>query len=976
MITTTRPTLLILVLSSSERRLRAAIRRGERKGLAPRLVCPFYDLDVAPALDGHPIAFPMDYLDSQAIDGVYQAAFDWQKSFPATRLADGRTVYDWRLDEQQPPTIWSWLYRLYPHVHLRIRLITTILAIVRKESPHSMVIVGEDEAFPWQGELIRRTIARHFPALCDSRRVPAPKRKPKRRTSKSTRHARKPRRRAHKPKRRRRTPKWRHNLRARTWAAAKRILRPPVFTLERWIIRLEQRLGTDRLGRRSAKPPPAEAGALGAAHLRFLSFIPPRHLLLRRPHRPAQAGRADFRYDHASRAINITTNGSKYRCRWWRACPWRVKSSLRLGLRDLQMHGAEILITICNGRFEDQLRIDSSGLRLRSSGLVYALPRAEATIVFSLKVAKSTVLVDGVERFRARARSTPDTRSELSLEIRPESPGGTLSASITEARIIYEALRGVRRPRALRAKRPTPTPPTPPIPVKSAVERELEELDQRSARFSDRFDGHALLLLAGRKGCQWLLSRSRGGWILWDEYIELVPEALLDYCRANNWRLTILYAGEPPAFTRERRSYSERFPDCVDELATHSVRALLFAKHSQLEDRYARAVDELLDDRGFAAAFSYQGVRFSDQISDLAYDNIRTLGLHFLSQVHGWSQVLGRLKPDVVFGGRMEHKPAINLACHACKVPTVTTKLGISEEMLPSVIAVRPDGAFDHASYPDLFLVWGDRQRDYLRRKIPQLRSDIAASGRTRNDSFVNELGHVDTKRILRRLKFAYDDVIVIFGATCRTRYGQLPEAQWGACCMCPREYRRSLESLIELIDAVPRLRIMVKPHPADDVAMIERLIRSIGSPRVSLVTRDMGYHNSELLAVSKLFVSSVSSMFAEAVLSGRVAVNIWTPDVNYLYEQARNDLYGTISVTVKGGDELRDTVRRLLHDEALYTREHQRAVSNLGHLFGDTDGHNARRAVELGCAMVRRPEMSPPTVSVSAGLHARHDRG
>ena len=211
-----------------------------------------------------------------------------------------------------------------------------------------------------------------------------------------------------------------------------------------------------------------------------------------------------------------------------------------------------------------------------------------------------------------------------------------------------------------------------------------------------------------------------------------------------------------------------------------------------------------------------------------------------------------------------------------------------------------------------------------------------------------------------QRLGYGTDNVVVIYGANCRSRYGQLPNKPWGTCCLSPAGYRRGLIALIDLMETIPELRIVVKPHPADDIPMIRDVIDQLDSPGVSMVTNDMGFHNSELLAVSKLLVSSVSSMFAEAVVSDRVAVNLWLPEANYLYERARTELYGKISVTVNDLEELKRTVTRLLEDESLYQSELRRAKRNLGSIFGEIDGNNARRAVDTGCSIDRSAESAP----------------
>ncbi|MHC5024579.1 MAG: hypothetical protein ACYTGG_11855, partial [Planctomycetota bacterium] len=895
----------------------------------------------------------------------------------------------------EPPTIWSWLYRLHPHVHLRIRLIRTVLAIMERERPTCVAILGDDQAFAWKRALIVRTIAAHHPQVpvdpvhaldrlraIIQRGIRSPIAPLQRGSSRLAGVRRRVGRMIVVPGAtiaytgidaaiRTRDATLQLARAARDGArhaavAGEATIRFVAKRVEGWVIRAEQRLRIDRRGLLRGRVPVKTTERLAPGHLRVLRFCPPRYLPLRQARRPVQSGAAAFRYDKSERALHVSTSGTDYAIRWPRASRWRLKTSVMLTVRDVQAVGAHVLVTIDNGRNVDALRIDGSGLRLRSSGLLVPLSGNETTIGFNLYRSRTTVTVDGVECLRTRAGVSTGDEAGISLALRLAAPEDSLSMWLSQARLVYHVKpqswhwprrrpgRRARRPRRVRGSVALPATESAAAPLaRVAAEEQLAALEARTSRFaSGEFVGHALILLSGRSGSKWFYSRRRDHWFLWDEYIEYVPDALLEHCRRHHWRLTVLYLGEPPVFSDERRSYTERCPEFVDELSTLELRDVLAERQRDPPPGHDEHVDRLLADPAFAAAFSYRGVQFFDQVCELVGHSVRTLGLNFISQVHGWRQAIAQLQPDVVFGGRLEFKQAINLAAHELGARTVTVKLGVSEEMLPSVIAVRPDGMYDAPFFPDLFLVWGSMQQEYLRSRLPELESAIGVSGRTRSDSFINEAQDLDTEDIRRRLDFGPDDLVVIFGATCRTRYGQTPGERWGACCMSPARYRTCLAALLELEDRFPTLRVMVKPHPADDLEMIRGMIHELGSPRLSLVTRDMGFHNSELLAVSKLFVSSVSSMFAEAVISGRVAVNIWTPDVNYLYEQARTELYGAISETVRDVESLRETVTRLLADASCYEQALSRARLGLPRLFGEMDGQNARRAVEQGLAL------------------------
>ena len=139
---------IIFILDPAE--ALAAKNLCEQLGFATLLFAPSYDRQLLEHAAAEPVAVPRDYLTPEDIDRHYAAAFDWQKRMPATRLKSGKTLEAWNIDPSLPTALWSWLPSLYPHVHLRIRLIDTVLKVVGAESPNAFVITGADPAFPWQ----------------------------------------------------------------------------------------------------------------------------------------------------------------------------------------------------------------------------------------------------------------------------------------------------------------------------------------------------------------------------------------------------------------------------------------------------------------------------------------------------------------------------------------------------------------------------------------------------------------------------------------------------------------------------------------------------------------------------------------------------------------------------------------------------------------------------------------------------------
>ncbi|MCW5697414.1 MAG: CDP-glycerol glycerophosphotransferase family protein [Bauldia sp.] len=454
-----------------------------------------------------------------------------------------------------------------------------------------------------------------------------------------------------------------------------------------------------------------------------------------------------------------------------------------------------------------------------------------------------------------------------------------------------------------------------------------------------------LYLGRGQPGTRWFRDPRTGAWTLMDIYAENVPEALASWCRAHGWRLTVFTEGAPHAYEGDRLSYEARYPGVAEEILASEVNPFFPSRgtvSAAFEDHYR----QLVLDPGFRDAFSYDGVPLFETLRDQV-PLLARLAAGYVFGRGRWMEVLRALKPAIVVGGRLDTRGDLNSAAHALGVMTVGVKLGISEEMLTPFAIADADGRFLSDAFPDALAVWGESQRDLIRRRFPDCTAELIVSGRTRNDTFVAVAGAEEAGARLRDfLGIAAQTRIIVYGANHQTKYGQGATAEFGAVCMSPESYRRGLEELDRLAAGRGDAVVVVKPHPADDVAFIRSAVESAGSPRLRLLVDDDGFHNAELLAQSDVFVSSVSSMFAEAVLADCPAINLWTPDVNYLYESHRRDIYGTIATTVEDWDALAAETTRLLDDPAYRRSQLAQTRAALEPIFGGFDGRNAERLV------------------------------
>ncbi|HLO75851.1 MAG TPA: CDP-glycerol glycerophosphotransferase family protein [Magnetospirillum sp.] len=665
---------------------RQAIAALAAQGWRVQVVAADVDVAVPPALA------PMEVLTARHTDAIYAAANAWQRAMPGVRLAAGEALHDLRPWPDAPPAVWAWLNRLYPFVHVHIRLIELVHAAVSRFGPTGWAVVGDDPAFPWRRGLVERCLRSFCPQ-------------------------------------------------------AQPLLPEPAVVVE-------------------AEQPPAE----------------------------------ELRADVMPR-------------------PTPLRSAVRWLLRRV----------------------------------VPAKPR-------------------------------------------PVDPALTLAA---------DAL----------------PPPT-----------------------------DIALVMRGKRGSVWHFNRQTAAWGVRDEYIENVPEAVIDACRAAGQTLTIIYHGEPPDTDDQRRGYAQRYPDVVREVATGPLSDFFRAHRRAVAKRIpADFHARYLADPAFAGAFSHRGVGYWDFLRPHAEGHIPQLVLAVLCQYEAWRVVFGRLAPKVVVGGRMEAVPTMTQAAHAVGARVVSVKLGVGQEMMPSTIADRPDGSYAADAFPDALAVWGEYQADLLGKEFPHYPGRVVATGRTRSDTFAADT--LPRAEVRQRLGIPEDARLIVYAATARTHYARWPEAGHGACCLSLQGFEAGLRALAALADQ--RTWVLVKPHAADDLERIAALVAACGNPRVTLMRPGGAIHNADLLGASDVLASSLSSIFAEAVLLDCPAVNLWLPEVNFLYEEQRCRLYGRIAVTVETAEAMAEAVARLLNDPQARAAELARAKAALTDIIGPVDGRNAERVAALVMEML-----------------------
>jgi len=527
---------------------------------------------------------------------------------------------------------------------------------------------------------------------------------------------------------------------------------------------------------------------------------------------------------------------------------------------------------------------------------------------------------------------TPRWQVELAADAVDRSSEG---ASFTERRV---ASAGVVAPAAAGAEPRSPAATTP--------REDLQRfLDENEAARQIPTAGHLVLIMRGVGRAQ----NRRGQQLLSDEYSEGVVDAALPRCRSQGWRLTVVYEGEAPS--RESSSRGRRGEAPVVEVGTRDLRERL-RRQAEWQPVGTDRIEAFLLDPAVAETARHRGIDLMSSLAPVLAAHISRLADQ-ASRLTGWRSIFRELRPDVVLGGRLEANPLLVGAAARAEAVTVSVKLGLGEEMIPAVMAYKSDNTFDGENFPDVLVVWGEEAESLLRRSAPDMTAEIVVGGRPRNDSFVSvPTSRRLSARLLRSLGIPRRARVVVYGATSFTQYGREPGDPHGACVMSPDGYRRCLRVLTELSDvSLGDVWVVVKPHPADREELIREWISDLARPNVVFVSPRGGVHNVELLNAASLFVSSPTSMFGEAALSGVPSINLCTPDVTFFYEPGKCELFGRIAVNVHSTDELSGQAGELLASRARRDEEVARARAALPAIFGPLDGQNATRIVDAAMA-------------------------
>jgi len=454
-----------------------------------------------------------------------------------------------------------------------------------------------------------------------------------------------------------------------------------------------------------------------------------------------------------------------------------------------------------------------------------------------------------------------------------------------------------------------------------------------------------MFIARGVPGNRWY-EGANGEMVLKDEYAENIPEALVEICKAIGWRLIVFFAGRSPEFDGDRRKYSEKHANIAVEMDFSDFDFSVSKRKGKILRETKDNFSKYGNTQEFKQLFEYKGVNFADQIQFKAAQDIPALSANMQTLFEFWNEIFKVTTPKIVIAGRLDVMPYVVSAAKQNNVHVCNVKLGVGEEMLLPFAVKDKKGGAENRIAPDVTILWGSKQKTLIQNRFPDYPTELVVSGRTRNDSFAAPITSMQLDSVRKNLSLKNNEEVILFGGNSRTFYGIADEENSGTCCLSPYSLKASIETLANYAAKRRLCKVIVKPHPVDDCDLIEEICKNLDN--VIFIHPVNAVHNSILLSLSDIFVSSASSMFTEAITAGCLPINLWINDVNYLYEFERKKIWGDLSVNVESIEKLPEVIEPFLDNEELRSTTCRQFEEKLPLYAGRTDGLNSERAVAL----------------------------
>lgn len=360
-----------------------------------------------------------------------------------------------------------------------------------------------------------------------------------------------------------------------------------------------------------------------------------------------------------------------------------------------------------------------------------------------------------------------------------------------------------------------------------------------------------------------------------------------------------------------------------------------------------QAWQRLILDQGFRQAFRYKDVDLWDVLSP----DFRWAFVHVAHDSVLYIEAFRRLLQQIGASAVVmyNYEGALRKLCAATVVERIPS-LGVQQALGPyghglnhRVSGYRPPTAPAEGfgcPVPEKIALWGERHRDRLFHRYGYPEHMLEVTGYTRLDAFARESHTLNRNRIRRRLGLQPDGKAVLFASVCRAA---------GTHITLEDHYIATFRELVHLVSDLDGVELLVKPWAGDNVTFIRQVVASLGTSKVVYIDPRINVHNLEILAVTNVVLTDLSSLLAEAWLMNNICIVPDYPETRHYFDDESMDMVKGLAWTVSDPMQISSAVHQALAmSRDTIAVERSKPSPEFASLFGPADGGAARRIALL----------------------------
>jgi hypothetical protein len=340
--------------------------------------------------------------------------------------------------------------------------------------------------------------------------------------------------------------------------------------------------------------------------------------------------------------------------------------------------------------------------------------------------------------------------------------------------------------------------------------------------------------------------------------------------------------------------------------------------------REARAAWRLLRaSPGVRQLFSHRGVAFADLAeADLA----ATLLLQLPWAVRSYEEMaeaLRALRPAAccLYAESSGWGRAAVAACRAAGVPSVAVQHGI---LYPTYYSYRHEADESDCPLPDRTALFGESARDFLLERGHYPPSALVVTGSPKFDELLRAAGQRDRGELRRRLGVGAGEALLAVAS----RFRGIRETHQSIGSAFP--------GLVRAVEALPGVRCIVKPHPAEPPDAYARVVRELAASRVTVL--GPGADLTALLHAADALVTVESLSAVEALVLGRPVLVLNMPT------NLSELVAGGAALGVAEGEDPAPALRAVLLDAGTRRRLAEAREGYLSRVAAGVDGNATAR--------------------------------